>query len=1644
MKREFIGWLKFLKCRDLTWYIMKHMAKILLWVIAIPVVLLVMLVSSLYLPPVQRAAWHLAEQWVAQNTTMQLSLGYFSLRFPLRIEVGDVLLIDHESDTLFRAESMRSGVALLPLLDGKVMASKVELQEAHINYAAADSSMHILADVGLIALPMGDIILADNAIAIERIELKNSHIDLHYCATPDTAAQDTTSGIAWNIAVGRIDIADVAVNIAMPQSIDSINVLLPRAAIVNSHVAMANQVVTVNNIAIDGGNYRYIDYSTDDKSEQATKAQEHEPDTTSKAWRVEVGGVSLTDNAAAYITRKSTPTQGLDLSHIAVHKVCARVSDIYYHGSAMHLQLDNLALQERSGLSVTHTCGRFAISDEGTLSLSDFSLATPLSEIKADAAMGLSFFDHDPRAEVKLHATARLACRDITTLLPSAGNLFLHSPQTEATHSQETINAEIAIDGMAQDINVARLDILQAGVFDFNAKAHVKHPLDKQRRNIALSCRFDSHERLSLNNFITDILLSHQLAVQPIEAQFDATLQGSDLTANALAYIAGGSMQADARCNLERESYKADVTLRQLPLSLFMPHDTVGDLSMTAHLSGRHFAIDNPRFRLQAGAQIDTLDYRNYLYRNINLSARMRRQQWSVKLHSPLPEADIEVDAQGIFNSQLVTADVNARIGNLDAKALALSQKQLDVAGTMRASVVLSDIDSIVQADVTIDNLAIGYNQDKYKAESISLLAASDITYSYLDLRNGDLQVSLSSDTGLKHLRPGMERLTQLVDTILLTQRLDMDEFHRGMPPFDFSAEMKSNNLLQAFLNAQGMSMSSAYFNASNDTLFNISSMVHRMRVSGMLLDTITFDAHEQDARLNYRLALNNRPGNMDEFAHVHVEGFLSGNSTRLYLLQNNRAGEVGFLFGSKIEFLADRIELTLGPKSPIIGYKKWKLNEGNYVTFNHALRQLDADVKLSYGDSHLYITTDDRRNKQVSGAHIDVQNIELAHWFTVSPLVTPMSGVVSANLYVDVPSQGIEAAGTLDIRDLTYNYTPMGTFHADVNYTLAKRGGNNISLSVLHNAANVLAAQLYLDNSARKAIDGTIEIKALPMSVADAFVHAKGGRFTGTLNSQLRLQGTLTSPQVDGYVRLDDATTAFDQYGVALTFDNSDIKVKRSHILLDEYAMRGANNNPLTIDGDIDFSNMMAIAVALDVKGRNFQPVGIAENRTGMLYGSVYTDVYATVRGTLNNLRMNGYVSLLSGTDATYIMQSNHAITGNDYSDMVSFVSFDDVYATQELHKKHQYRNNTFAANIDINLDAGVRLGINMSADGKNRIDLIGGGNLLYSATALGDTRVSGRYTLTGGYVRYAPPFLSSKLFNIQEGSYVTWNGALTDPSFNITAVQSQYSTVKSGDNTHSVDFDITLKITNSLNNLGITFDLSTDEDLTIANELKSMTVEQREAKAMNMLLYNSYTTIADAAQNILIDNTLNTFLEYELNNWAQRTLRGVDLSFGISDRGFDASGNQRTDYSYRFSKTLFDNRLKVVLGGSYASNQDVAQNFNENLIDDISLEYRLDKRENMYLKVFRHRGYESIIEGEITETGAGFLYRKQVKSLLDLFRKKPSTTTTIKESTSPPAPADSVTMATPDTVTILLPDTILATDSIVPIITQQPITEP
>ena len=168
-------------------------------------------------------------------------------------------------------------------------------------------------------------------------------------------------------------------------------------------------------------------------------------------------------------------------------------------------------------------------------------------------------------------------------------------------------------------------------------------------------------------------------------------------------------------------------------------------------------------------------------------------------------------------------------------------------------------------------------------------------------------------------------------------------------------------------------------------------------------------------------------------------------------------------------------------------------------------------------------------------------------------------------------------------------------------------------------------------------------------------------------------------------------------------------------------------------------------------------------------------------------------------------------------------------------------------------------------------------------------------------------------------------------------------------------------------------------------------MTQEQRSTQAMNLLLYGSYTGgSTTTAGNLSGENMAFSFLESTLNKWAANNISGVDLSFGIDqyDKTVDGTTSTTTSYSYKVSKSIFDDRFKIVVGGNYSTDATAEDNLAQNLFNDISFEYKLNKAGTAYLKLFRHTEYESILEGEITETGGGFVWRRKISSWRDMFR--------------------------------------------------------
>jgi hypothetical protein len=224
-------------------------------------------------------------------------------------------------------------------------------------------------------------------------------------------------------------------------------------------------------------------------------------------------------------------------------------------------------------------------------------------------------------------------------------------------------------------------------------------------------------------------------------------------------------------------------------------------------------------------------------------------------------------------------------------------------------------------------------------------------------------------------------------------------------------------------------------------------------------------------------------------------------------------------------------------------------------------------------------------------------------------------------------------------------------------------------------------------------------------------------------------------------------------------------------------------------------------------------------------------------------------------------------------------------------------------------------------------------------------------------------------------------------NPMLNIAATERTKASVTTEDGkSRSVTFDVGLKITNTLSNMGLEFTIESPEDLTIQNELAGMSAEEKNKLAVAMLATGMYLSGSNSS-GFNAGNALNNFLQNEINNIAGQALStAVDVNVGMEQSTRD-DGSTKTDYSFKFSKRLFSDRLNIVIGGKVNADGNKTENESGAYIDDVSLEWRLDNGGTRYVRLFHEKNYDNLIEGELIENGAGVVLRKKLDRLSELF---------------------------------------------------------
>ena len=156
-------------------------------------------------------------------------------------------------------------------------------------------------------------------------------------------------------------------------------------------------------------------------------------------------------------------------------------------------------------------------------------------------------------------------------------------------------------------------------------------------------------------------------------------------------------------------------------------------------------------------------------------------------------------------------------------------------------------------------------------------------------------------------------------------------------------------------------------------------------------------------------------------------------------------------------------------------------------------------------------------------------------------------------------------------------------------------------------------------------------------------------------------------------------------------------------------------------------------------------------------MYGKVFVDLAAMIRGPLDALTMRGNMNLLGNTNVTYVLTDSPLTVEDRLDELVTFTSFNDT-TTVPVVEGGALSLGGMDVLLSLHIDDAVRLRADLVTDGSKYIELEGGGDLSLQYTPQGDMSLTGRYTLSGGMMKYSLPIIPLKEFKFDSGSYVDW----------------------------------------------------------------------------------------------------------------------------------------------------------------------------------------------------------------------------------------------------------------------------------------------
>lgn len=1532
------------------------MKKAFWWILGIllsPVLLFVVLTVLLYLPPVQNWLVDRVAAYASEQTGMEITVDRVDLSFPLDLGVNGFRVI-HQPDTIADVERMVVDVQLLPLFKSKVVINQLELNNTHLNTNGFVDAARVKGYVGLLSVKSDGIDLNQETIALNGARLEDARLDI---AMNDSVPEDTTtSETRWKIYVDEAQVKRSDIAFHMPGDTMSVRAHFGTLAAREAQLDLGAQTYTIASVDWDHGALQYD--------------QNFQP-------RIE----------------------GLDYNHLDLTNINIGIDSIYYHDPTLRLQMRSVALREKNGLQVTDLTGP-VVMENGSILLPKFHLKTPESDINVELAMPLNLTDSIDPGKLQLRLAAQVGRSDLLHFMGGTPQAFRDRWPDQLLTLKGTLNGNLQhIEFNDIDVTLPTAFHVQATGFAANLDASNRLRADVQFK--AQTQRLDFVMALLPRDVQRNYRLPSGMSVAG-----RVKADGANYTTDVTVQEGKGRVKLQGGFNADRMSYNAKLAVSNLNVHHFMPRDSIYTVTADINAKGQGTDFLSPRTLLTADAQIHNLRYGHWDFDHLTATADVQNGHALVMLDSRNPLVNGRLNVDALLNSKKLVANVSADLNRLDLYKMRLMDKplalgfcgQLDVTSDMKLSHYVSGLLS----DITVRDTS-----KTLSSEFVGLHINTTPDTVLVRAQSGDFIVKLDVSGNYERLQRQLSIMSDSVSAQLSRKMIDQVALRRLLPTLKIHVESRRDNPLVTIMKSQDVDFKQLLFDMdmSPATGVNGNGYVHSLTVSDVRLDTINFRVTQREDHLSYGGQICNNKKNPQFVFNTLFSGVLQERGATFGIRYYDADNKLGARIGAKAEMVDSGLNVHLIPERPLLGYKEFNLNADNYLFFG-VDNKVKAHIDLVADDGMgVKIYSGDSDPTALQDVTVSLNQFSLNEITSVIPYVPRMTGMMQGDYHVVQNAQGrISVASDMAVRDMTYEGSPIGNVSTEVIYLEKGDSAHAVEAHLMKDDIEIglLTGTYY--NIGGGSIDATMLLERLPLSLVNGLVPDRLFGLQGYGEGNLTIRGSLSRPQVNGEIYLDSSYVESIPYGVTLRFDDDPVRIVDSKLLLENFTVYAHNENPLNIQGSVDFANLDRVMVDMRIRAQNYQLIKAKENPRSVAYGKAFVNVFAAMQGQLDNLKMRGRLEVLGTTDMSYVLRDSPITTDNQLDNLVKFKDFSDT--TQFVIDRPPL--NGFTMDMTVDVSKGAHIIAYLNADHSNYIDLMGGGTLRMQYSPADNLRLIGRYTLSNGEMKYSLPVIPLKTFTIQNGSYIEFTGEPMNPTLNITATERKKATVSSTNGVgRSVDFDCGVVITKTLNDMGLEFTLDAPEDMQLHSELQALGVEQRGKLAVTMLTTGMY--LADGnTQPFSMNSALSSFLNSEISSITGNALRTLDLSLGV-DQSLDASGSTHTDYSFKFAKRFLNNRLKISVGGKVSTGAELQDRHNS-FFDNVGLEYRLDDTANKYLTLFFQNNSYDWLDGYTQKYGGGFIWRRTLQNFTDIFRFKDTTLRPLGNSRPQGIPSDSL----------------------------------